>query len=125
MDRVSPQGGGMPDTPCWESASPRERDAWVASQVTKIPGEPPAYTTDAAADFSVLRHVRRKWAWPDQIEFAEALWDIYRCRWEANESGPVGLGDLLHVRYHATGDYSRAAYEVLKAAMARMPPRAR
>lgn len=117
MDRVSP------DLPCWDSASPRERDAWVAAHVTHVSGEPPAYTTDAAADYSVLRHVRRAWAWTDQVEFAECLWEQYRRRWEANESGPVGLGDLLHVRYHAVGDYSHAAYLALKSVAAKRAPK--
>jgi hypothetical protein len=113
MDRVSL------DVPCWDSASPKERDAWVATHVTGVSGVAPAYTTDVAADQSVLRHVRRTWAWPDQVEFAECLWELYRRRWEAHETGPVGLGDLLHVRYHAVGDYSHAAYLASKSAAVR------
>ena len=65
--------------------------------------------SDLAADFAVLREVRETWGEADLLAFGEALWDLYRQRWEARDDDAPGLCDQVHLRHHQVGDYGRAA----------------
>lgn len=64
----------------------------------------PAVSSDPAADYEVLRHVRETWDTDAQYQFAHALAELYRPRKEGNH--PI-------LRY-MPGDYSRAALAVME-----------
>lgn len=81
-------------------------------------GKPwPAYTSDLAADYDVLRHVRETWDEEARTRFAQELLLIYGERWRAmlkrRETLPFVPHELMyHLLCYQVGDYSRAALAV-------------
>ena len=67
-------------------------------------------STDPAADYEVLKHVREQWDAEPQAEFKAALEDIWQPRSRSR-------GGLIHfyILAYAVGDYSRAALAALRA----------
>lgn len=71
------------------------------------------YSTDPAADYEVLRHVREKWTGMPVLRFAKALRDIW------SERKPVAdmlCNDADLVLRYTVGDYARAALAAVAAA---------
>lgn len=81
--------------------------------------EAPAYTSDAAADYSVLEKVRcdkQLFRTDDLLWFERKLHGYYMERWAKIDDGDSMLSTLqLHILFYQVGDYTRAALEVLKA----------
>lgn len=74
----------------------------------------PAYTSDPAADLSVLEHVRTTWDLPALTQFVAALSGIYAERWRADSNRVSPSNPAIeHTMYHRVGDYSRAALAAL------------
>jgi hypothetical protein len=81
----------------------------------------PAYTSDAAADYSVLEKLRNEWATPDWDGprfwlFEKELRRILEERAAYYEDGekPERTGWVEWYAQYEPGDYSRAALAVLK-----------
>jgi hypothetical protein len=69
----------------------------------------PRYSTDIAADYLVLEHVREKWELVQQNRFTKALNAIlYERMWDKYQ-GKLGAG----LSVYEPGDYSRAALSSL------------
>lgn len=116
----------------WEQMSARERDRWVAERVfgqtvyvsqfhgelcvnngKRPPGLVPKYSTDVAADYLVLEHVRNTWGHADKLAFDVALQRL--CEREAIEATRVDPGPMLRcAMFYQKGFYSHAAYLVLE-----------
>lgn len=98
---------------------------WVASSVaySEVPFEGvrqdfrtdlPAYTTDAAADFEVLKRVRETWKpWQVCAVRDEMTMTFERRAWEKQKAGE--LDTIWGLTQYLPGDWSRAALSVLKA----------
>lgn len=95
----------------WETASPSERDLWLAQHVTGLLPPMPV-TTCANAEFAFLEQVRQRWDENRLLELSETLWDLYLQRREEIGETSSGLFDALHVLHHRPGDYAYAAFLV-------------
>lgn len=68
----------------------------------------PHYTTDTAADYEVLRHVRRFWSAEQRMRFGRVLvHKIWRGRWGNGWAMPAAM-------LYEPGDYARAALAVME-----------
>jgi hypothetical protein len=73
---------------------------------------PPAYTSDASADYSVLAKVRETWDDVDLFNFGSALAGLWRRLNELPLGCEMRKCGMQHLMYEP-GDYSRAALAVL------------
>ena len=81
--------------------------------------EVPAYTSDPAAEMSVLETVKSEWSEKDRQAFVRALCKELRIRdTDYSTSGTMAI----FVDHFKVGAYSRAALAVLKAKQPALPP---
>lgn len=78
-------------------------------RVTSQTGRMMRYTTDASADYEVLRHVRETWGPKAASEFMDGATSIWAARRAAMYRG-LSYNDAL---MYEPGDYSHAAYLAL------------
>lgn len=104
----------------WTLASPPDDDDWFGLPPGVRAGKPhapPRFHADAAADYTVLQHVREAWRWdnPKLFAFTDALGDIWNVRayagtpFEGALTDPACAPQLSLCRMYEPGDYARAA----------------
>ena len=74
----------------------------------------PRFTTDASADYLVLKWVLESWSKDRLLRFSEGLYDLWDAR--AAESDPRGDDRWIDAMLYTPGDYSRAALAVVERA---------
>jgi hypothetical protein len=111
---------GFTRTPVRVKGSTNYGDCWLQPDAPEIDGQwtahelhvyyaPRFYTTDPAADYQVLAHVREKWG----AEHHCAMRDELKMAWErrAHDSDKAEVWGPTQYR---PGDYSRAALAVIE-----------
>lgn len=76
----------------------------------------PRYSTDPAADYEVLRHVRDTWGNDCSEGWSEEKWDAFRWKMFENmrRNRRISNRNIDHIADYEPGDYAWAALEALR-----------
>lgn len=71
----------------------------------------PEFTTDPAADYEVLKHVRERWSLQDKTVFEDALSTLFADKFRRDRTGSIVSWNTSCL--YEPGDYSMAALKAL------------